>query len=144
MSSNIKDESFRDSIATIGEDGKRTWIYPKKPHGKLYNKRTIVSIILLTLLFSGPFMKWNGHAMFLFNVIQRKFILFGIPFWPQDFFLFVLAMLTFFVFIILFIVVFGRVWCVIRAIGPVKFAFQTSTLAFSVTAATFNPLSFKN
>ena len=111
MSSNIKDESFRDSIATIGEDGKRAWIYPKKPHGKLYNKRTIVSIILLTFLFSGPFMKWNGHAMFLFNVIQRKFILFGIPFWPQDFFLFVLAMLTFFVFIILFTVVFGRVWC---------------------------------
>lgn len=111
MSNDTRDESFRDSIATIGEDGKRAWIYPKKPHGKLYNKRTIVSIILLTLLFSGPFMKWNGHAMFLFNVIQRKFILFGIPFWPQDFFLFVLAMLTFFVFIILFTVVFGRVWC---------------------------------
>ncbi|MBK6987496.1 MAG: cytochrome c oxidase accessory protein CcoG [Bacteroidetes bacterium] len=111
MNNNAKDESFRDSIATIDEEGKRAWIYPKKPKGKLYNKRTIVSIILLTLLFSGPFMKWNGHAMFLFNVIERKFILFGIPFWPQDFFLFVLAMLTFFVFIILFTVVFGRVWC---------------------------------
>lgn len=63
------------------------------------------------MLFSGPFWKWNGHAMFLFNVLERKFIIFGIPFWPQDFFLFVLAMLTFFVFIILFTAVFGRVWC---------------------------------
>ncbi len=107
----IEKESFRDTIATIDKEGKRSWIYPKKPHGKLYNKRTVVSVILLILLFSGPFMKWNGHAMFLFNVIQRKFVLFGIPFWPQDFFLFVLAMLTFFVFIILFTVVFGRVWC---------------------------------
>jgi cytochrome c oxidase accessory protein FixG len=107
----VMDESFRDSIATIAEDGKRAWIYPKKPKGKLYNKRGIVSIILLTLLFSGPFMKYNGHPLLLFNVIQRKFILFGIPFWPQDFFLFVLALLTFFVFIILFTVVFGRVWC---------------------------------
>ncbi len=111
MHSEVKDESFRDTIATIAEDGNRAWIYPKKPIGELYNKRTVVSIILLTLLFSGPFMKWNGHAMFLFNVLERKFILFGIPFWPQDFFLFVLAMLTFLVFIILFTVVFGRVWC---------------------------------
>jgi cytochrome c oxidase accessory protein FixG len=56
-------------------------------------------------------MKVNGHPLMLFNVIERKFILFGIPFWPQDFFLFVLAMLTFIVFIILFTVIFGRVFC---------------------------------
>ncbi len=105
------DESFRDSVSTISKEGKRNWIYPKKPKGTLHNKRILVTIILLVMLFSGPFWKWDGHAMFLFNVLERKFIVFGIPFWPQDFFLFVLAMLTFFVFIILFTVVFGRVWC---------------------------------
>ena len=105
------DESFRDSISTISKEGKRNWIYPKKPKGRLHNKRIIVTIILLIMLFTGPFWKWNDHAMFLFNVLERKFIIFGIPFWPQDFFLFVLAMLTFFVFIILFTAVFGRVWC---------------------------------
>lgn len=31
------DESFRDSIATVTEDGKRAWIYPKKPKGRYYN-----------------------------------------------------------------------------------------------------------
>ncbi len=103
--------SFRDSIATIAKDGKRNWIYPKKPSGKLYNRRTIVSIVLLTLLFAGPFMKIDGHPLMLFNVLERKFIIFGIPFWPQDFHLFVLAMLTFIVFIILFTVLFGRLWC---------------------------------
>ena len=108
---NIEKESFRDSIATISKEGKRSWIYPKKPSGRFYNARTIVSFILLALLFGGPFMRVNGHPLMLFNVIERKFILFGIPFWPQDFFLFVLAMLTFIVFIILFTVVFGRVWC---------------------------------
>ncbi|MBP6334258.1 MAG: cytochrome c oxidase accessory protein CcoG [Bacteroidia bacterium] len=108
---NVKEDSFRDSISTISKEGKRNWIYPKKPKGFLHNKRIIVSIILLIMLFSGPFWKWDGHAMFLFNVLERKFIIFGIPFWPQDFFLFVLAMLTFFVFIILFTAVFGRVWC---------------------------------
>ncbi len=106
-----RDESFRDSISTISKEGKRNWIYPKKPKGRLHNKRVIATIVLLSMLFSGPFWTWNDHAMFLFNVLERKFILFGIPFWPQDFFLFVLAMLTFFVFIILFTAIFGRVWC---------------------------------
>lgn len=104
-------ESFRDSIATINKEGKRAWLYPQKPKGPLYNKRTWVSIILLTFLFGTPFIRVNGHPIMLFNVIERKFILFGIPFWPQDFFLFVLAMLTFVVFVILFTVIFGRVWC---------------------------------
>lgn len=106
-----QDASFRDSIATISSEGKRKWIYPKKPHGFFHKRRAVVSVVLLTLLFSGPFMKWNGHPFLLFNVLERKFILFGVPFWPQDFFLFVLAMLTFFVFIILFTSIFGRVWC---------------------------------
>lgn len=103
--------SFRDTVATISEDGKRNWIYPKKPKGDFYNKRTWVSIFFLILLFSGPFMKINGHPLMLFNVLERKFILFGIAFWPQDFHLFVLAMLTFIVFIILFTALFGRIWC---------------------------------
>ncbi len=110
-SNSLKQESFRDSISTISKEGKRSWIYPKKPSGRYYKARTIVSIVLLALLFGGPFMKVNGHPLMLFNVIERKFILFGIPFWPQDFFLFGLAMLTFIVFIILFTVIFGRVWC---------------------------------
>lgn len=105
------DESFRDSIATISKEGGRNWIYPKKPKGPLYNKRTFVSIVLLTLLFSGPFLKINGHPLMLFNIIERKFIIMGIAFWPQDFHLFVLAMLTFIVFIILFTALFGRLWC---------------------------------
>jgi cytochrome c oxidase accessory protein FixG len=103
--------SFRDSVATISKEGKRNWIYPKKPSGRFYNKRTIVSGIFLALLFAGPFLKVNGHPLMLFNVLERKFIIFGIAFWPQDFHLFVLAMLTFIVFIILFTALFGRLFC---------------------------------
>jgi len=104
-------DSFRDSISTINKEGKRNWIYPKKPVGRLYRGRTWVSILLLVLMFGGPFVKVNGHPFMLFNVLERKFILFGLAFWPQDFFLFVLAMLTFVVFIILFTALFGRVFC---------------------------------
>ena len=105
------EELFRDRITTIDEKGERSWIYPKKPKGQLHNKRIIVSITLLALLFTGPFMKMNGHPLMLFNILERKFILLGVAFWPQDFFLFMLAMLTFVVFIILFTALFGRLWC---------------------------------
>ncbi|HMQ48676.1 MAG TPA: cytochrome c oxidase accessory protein CcoG [Saprospiraceae bacterium] len=108
----IKDkEQFRDKIATIDEKGKRFWIYPKKPKGKYYNTRSIVSWVLLAFLFGMPFLKVNGEPLLLFNVLERRFILFGIHFAPQDFHLFVLAMLTFMVFIVLFTVVWGRLFC---------------------------------
>jgi len=108
---NYDQEAYRDSIATIGEDGKRNFIYPKKPKGKFYQWRTWVSIILLVLLFGLPHVYFQGEPLFLFNVLERKFIIFGIIFWPQDFFIFVLSALTAVVGIILFTVIYGRVWC---------------------------------
>jgi polyferredoxin len=105
-------ESFRDSLAIVDDAaGKRVWVYPKKPKGHLHRLRAAVAALLLTVLFGAPFLRVNGHPLFLFNVFERKFVLFGYPFFPQDIHLFGLAMITFFVFIILFTVVFGRVWC---------------------------------
>jgi cytochrome c oxidase accessory protein FixG len=89
----------------------RKWIYPRIIKGKLYQYRNWLSYFLLILMFSGPFIKVNGEQLILFNILERKFVFFGVIFWPQDFYLFVLAMLTFMVFILLFTVVFGRVWC---------------------------------
>ncbi|MCO6480272.1 MAG: cytochrome c oxidase accessory protein CcoG [Phaeodactylibacter sp.] len=108
----IKDtEAYRDKIATVDEAGKRVWIYPKKPKGPYTNARTYVSWVLLAFLFGMPFIKVNGEPLLLFNVLERKFILFGVTFMPQDFHLFVLAMITFVVFIVLFTVVWGRLFC---------------------------------
>jgi len=106
-----KSDIFRDSIGTINKEGKRNWIFAKKPVGKLYNARTWVSIVYLIIFFSLPWIKVHGEPLFLMNIFERKFILFGTVFWPQDFFLFVIAMLTFMVFIVLFTVVFGRIFC---------------------------------
>ena len=104
-------EAYRDKVSTIDEQGKRVWIYPKKPKGPLTTARGIVSLILLGFLFAAPFIKINGHPFLLFDLIHRKFILFGLVFWPQDFFLFVLATISLVVFIILFTVILGRLWC---------------------------------
>ena len=106
-----KKESYRDSVATITKEGKRNFINPKKPKGRLYNLRTRFSIFYLVVFFTLPFIKVNGEPLLMLNVLERKFIIFGMVFLPQDFFIFGIAMLTFVVFIILFTVVFGRIFC---------------------------------
>ena len=105
------EESFRDSVATINSEGKRNFINPKKPKGRLFNVRTWFSIFYLAVFFTLPFIKVNDAPLFMFNVLERKFIFFGMVFWPQDFFIFAVGFLTFVVFVILFTVVFGRVFC---------------------------------
>lgn len=105
------DQSFRDSVATIDKRGKRNYIFPKKPVGKYYNWRTVASVIYLVVFFVLPFIKIQDEPVFLFNVIDRKFIFFGQVFWPQDFFIFAIGFLTFMLFVILFTVIFGRVFC---------------------------------
>jgi cytochrome c oxidase accessory protein FixG len=107
----VIDQAFRDAVATIDQQGKRKYIFPKKPKGALYNKRTIASLVYLIIFFSLPLIKVNGEPLIMLNVLKRKFILFGQIFGPQDFFIFALGMITFIVFIILFTVVFGRVFC---------------------------------
>lgn len=105
------DDSFRDSIGTINDDGKRKWIYPKKPSGKFYNKRKYVSYFLILFLLSAPFIKINGNQFLLFNVFDRKFNIFSIQFWPQDFYLVVISLIIGVVFVSLFTVAFGRIFC---------------------------------
>jgi cytochrome c oxidase accessory protein FixG len=105
------EEDFRNSMATVDEKGKRVWVYPKKPSGKIHNWRIVVTIFLLSLLFAGPWIKIGGQPLLLLNIFERKFIVLGQAFWPQDFVLLAITLITFFVFIILFTVVFGRVWC---------------------------------
>ena len=104
-------EHFRDSIATVDKEGKRNWIFPKKPVGKFYEYRKYVSYGLLIMLIASPFLKINGNQFLLFNVLERRFNIFGFPFWPQDFYLFVLMMIVGVVFVIFFTVAFGRLFC---------------------------------
>lgn len=104
-------EEYRNHISTVDDHGKRVWIYPKKPRGRFYNARTVVSWFLLAFLFAGPFLTIGGHPFLLLDFIGRKFYIFGVTFWPQDLYLFGLAFITFIVFIILFTAVFGRVFC---------------------------------
>lgn len=105
------DEQFRDNLGTVDANGKRIWVFAKQQSGYYHQWRLVVTVFLLGILFAGPFIKINGQPFLLLNIFERKFVILGQAFWPQDFVLLAVTLITFFVFIILFTVVFGRIWC---------------------------------
>lgn len=107
----IEAESYRDRIATVDKSGKRKWVYAQKPSGRFYRARTIVSWLFFILFLTVPFITIDGRPFMMFNIPNAKFILFGKIFWPQDFFIFGLGMVTFVIFIVLFTAAFGRLFC---------------------------------
>ena len=110
-SGTFQESTFRDRPTTFSKDGKRLWLFPKMPKGKLYNYRRIIAWSLLAFFFVAPFLKLGGDPLILLNVLERKFIVFGTTFYPQDFHLLVMAVITLVVFIVLFTVIYGRIFC---------------------------------
>ena len=104
-------DSFRDKVGILDKKGKRIWLHPKKPKGKFHRARVIVSIFLIAFLFITPFIKINDEPLLLFDIFNRKFIIFGLIFWPQDLFIFALGFLAFVVFVVLFTAIYGRIFC---------------------------------
>ena len=105
------EESYRDRISTINEDGSRQWVYAKKPQGRYFTKRKILSYFFLLLLFGLPHVKIDGEQALLFNIIERKFVIFGKIFWPQDMFIFAVGFIVAVVFVVLFTIIYGRLFC---------------------------------
>jgi cytochrome c oxidase accessory protein FixG len=102
---------FRDHLATADQEGRRQWIYPRKPGGRFFRARTYLSGFLLALLFAGPFIRIKGNPLLLLNVLERKFVILGQVFWPQDMILSAVTLLIFLTGIIVFTAAFGRLWC---------------------------------
>ena len=102
---------FRDRIATSDDEGHRKWVFARLPKGRHTTRRHWVALVLILLFVVTPFIKVAGEPFILLDVINRHFILFGRVFWPQDTYLLGIAMLTFVVFVVLFTVVYGRLWC---------------------------------
>ncbi|AMR33549.1 cytochrome c oxidase accessory protein CcoG [Mucilaginibacter sp. PAMC 26640] len=100
-----------DALLAGKETGKRKWMYPLLRRGQLYKWRSLISYVYLAAFFAGPFIRINGQPLLLLNFIDRQFVILGQVFWPQDIFLFVLATLVFLVCVVLFTIVFGRVFC---------------------------------
>ncbi|QNL22450.1 cytochrome c oxidase accessory protein CcoG [Hyphobacterium sp. CCMP332] len=104
-------DKFRNTPSTVNDDNKRRWIFPKMPSGKWHRYRLILGYTILLTFVALPFIQYNGKPFFLVNIFDRKFIFFGQVYWPQDIFIIVIGVLTLMVSIILFTVVYGRVFC---------------------------------
>jgi len=102
---------FRDHIATADQTGRRKWLYPQKPRGRYYRARIRLTWLLLAVMFIGPLLKINGNPLLMVNIIERKFSVLGVIFWPQDNLIFALGFLLFLVGIAVFTAAFGRLWC---------------------------------
>lgn len=68
---------IEDRVSTVGEKGGRNWVYALKPHGRVYNKRILLTILYLIVFFGLPFIKVNGMPFIQFNIPEGKFILFS-------------------------------------------------------------------
>ena len=108
---NYQETSFRDRPTTFSKEGKRVWLFPKMPQGQLYNTRRVIAWTLLAFFYAAPFLKLKGEPLIFLNFLERKFVLFGNTFYPQDFHLLVLAVIALVVFIVLFTVIYGRIFC---------------------------------
>ena len=104
-------KDFRDHLATADQEGRRQWLYPRKVQGRFFRARTIVSWLLLAIMFAGPFIRINGNPLLLINILERKFVILGQIFWPQDMIMFAVAALVFITGIIIFTAAYGRLWC---------------------------------
>ena len=86
-------------------------IYPREVSGYFTRLRVISLVALLGIYYVTPFLQWDGRQAILFDLPARKFYLFGLTLWPQDFIylaaLLILAGLSLFFFTALL----GRVWC---------------------------------
>ncbi len=109
--SQVNWDDFRDHLSTADQDGRRKWLYPRKPRGRFYNARKWLTWLLLAVMFSGPFIKINGNPLLMINIVERQFSVLGVIFWPQDNLVFALGFLLFLMGIAVFTAAFGRLWC---------------------------------
>ncbi|MEO6920032.1 MAG: cytochrome c oxidase accessory protein CcoG [Collimonas sp.] len=89
----------------------RQQIYPRDVSGR-YNTLRWLCVWLTQMVFYGlPWLRWNGRQAVLFELATRKFYLFGIVLWPQDFIYLAALLIICALSLFLFTAVAGRVWC---------------------------------
>ena len=103
--------NFRDRHSTVNEEGKRNWVYAYQPAGKLYDWRSWVSYLYILLFVATPFIKIGGMPLLQLNLPEGEFSFFGFLFTPQDFIVFGICMLIGILFIVIFTLIYGRVFC---------------------------------
>ena len=89
----------------------REEIYPREAKGRYASLRWACVWITQLVFYGLPWLNWNGRQAVLFDLGARKFYIFGIVLWPQDF-IFLAALLIIAAYLLFLVTaVAGRVWC---------------------------------
>ncbi|RCS58070.1 cytochrome c oxidase accessory protein CcoG [Parvibium lacunae] len=104
-----KAPSDRDTDLDLYEVRKK--IYPRAVEGWFATWRWSLVWLTQLLYYGTPWLQWNGRQAVLFDLAERKFYIFGLILWPQDFiYLTILLILSAFG-LFLFTAVAGRLFC---------------------------------
>ncbi|MDO4435380.1 MAG: cytochrome c oxidase accessory protein CcoG [Cardiobacteriaceae bacterium] len=90
---------------------KHVKIRPRPVRGRFQNLRNASVIVLLGIFHILPFLQWGDRQAILFDMAHRRFFIFGINIWPQDFILLTFILLGLALVLFLFTAMLGRVWC---------------------------------
>ncbi|MCY4155431.1 MAG: cytochrome c oxidase accessory protein CcoG [Gammaproteobacteria bacterium] len=90
---------------------KRQKVYPREVHGRFALLRVSAVLGLLGLYYALPWVAWSGRQAVLLDLPARKFYLFGLTLWPQDFPLLTLLLISAALSLFFFTALAGRLWC---------------------------------
>jgi cytochrome c oxidase accessory protein FixG len=86
-------------------------IYPREISGRFSRMREAAVIALLGLFYGVPWLEWQGHQALLFDLPARKFHIFSLTLWPQDFLYLALLLIIAALSLFFFTALAGRLWC---------------------------------
>ncbi|MEE9447529.1 MAG: cytochrome c oxidase accessory protein CcoG, partial [Arenicellales bacterium] len=90
---------------------KHVKIHPRKDKGFFNNLRNASVIALLVIYYIFPWFNWNGKQAVLWDLPNRKFHIFDLTIWPQDFFFLTALLIIASLALFFFTTVAGRLWC---------------------------------
>ena len=86
-------------------------IYPRAVTGVFAFWRVVGVFVLLGIYYLLPWFQWNGRQAVLLDLPARKFYLFGLTIWPQDFIYLTLLLIIAALSLFFFTTLAGRLWC---------------------------------
>jgi cytochrome c oxidase accessory protein FixG len=89
----------------------RRKIYPRSVSGWFARWRVALVLATQIVFYGTPWIEWSGRQAVLFDLGARKFYIFGLVLWPQDFIYLTLLLVISALSLFLFTAVAGRLWC---------------------------------
>ena len=86
-------------------------VYPREVKGRFATLRRAAMLVLLGAFYAGPWLTWDNRQAILFDLPARKFYVFGMTLWPQDFVYLALLLIILAVSLFFFTAIAGRLWC---------------------------------